>query len=298
MGYALKFSRYVYLAFVLLKRNIKWLMILLFAGNEKMWNVLDFKMFLNARKAGLCLDERSINKQLILDGIREKKSTEIMQQFIQADDIILELGANIGYYVAIESGRLSDKGYIYAVEPGHENIRLLKRNVALNDIKNIETYNIALSDKRGTAKLYTGKACNLHSLINGSGDFDGKYVEVETDTVDSFLKDKKPVSFIRMDIEGYEAVIVEGMRDTLRSPFLKKLFIEIHPHRIEISKIQSLLRILKNNGFEIRYAVSRDKYMRSVLKETVVEKISISQLIEDERLVKQRIGFELFLERK
>ena len=81
-----KFFRHIYLSFVLLKRNIKWLMILLFKGEERAWKVLDFKMYLNPQKSGLCLKEESIHKHLIMDGVREKRSTEIMKRFIERDD--------------------------------------------------------------------------------------------------------------------------------------------------------------------------------------------------------------------
>jgi hypothetical protein len=231
----------------MLRRNLKWIGILLFKGGERPWKVLNFKMHLHARKAGIDFKEKSIHKQLILDGVRERRATEIMQRFIQSDDVILDLGANI---------------------------------------------------KKGTAKLYIGKACNLHSLINSSQGRDAAYVEVDSDTVDNFLNGKKPVTFLRMDIEGYETEVIEGMHETLDSPYIKRMFVEIHPHRVTTEKMQTLLMKLKGYGFETAYCVSRDKFQRSVLDQSRVEQIPLAQLADDDRLVKDRIGFELFLERK
>jgi len=294
----MKNFRYLWLFFVLIYRNIKWVLILLFAGGDRVWNIMDFKMYLSAKKAGLCLDESSIHRQLILDRIREPESSRIMRSFVSEDDVILELGANIGYYVLIESKLLSGKGYIYAVEPDPGNIASLKRNVELNGVKNIEIFPLAMSDTKGKAKLFKGAACNLHSLFNPSGSPNADYVEVETDTPDNFLSDKRPVTFIRMDIEGYEVVILQNMPKTLNSPHLKKLFVEIHPQRTNISQMQDLLRLLKNSGFEIKYAVSRDKFIRWVLKQTLVETMSLDALIADPRLTQAKVGFQLFLLRK
>jgi len=291
------FLRYIYFVAVMLIRNIRWVIILVFSRKERAWNVLNRKMYLSAEKAGLDVKGKSIHKQLILDGIRERKSTRIMERFVRPDDVILELGANIGYYVLIESKVLSDKGYIYAVEPAADNVELLKKNIALNNIKNIEVSNMAISNKKGTAKLYLGKACNLHSLINSSGSPDAKYVEVQTDTVDNFLKGKKPISFLRMDVEGYETEVIDGMRDTLKSQSFKRLFVEIHPHRVSTAKMQNFLKTLHDYGFEITHSVFRDTFERSVLGQSKVEKISIKELMTDERVVKHRIGFELFLEK-
>jgi len=297
MNHILTFFKYIHLLMLMIIRNIRWLAILCFRGKSRPWNILDFKMNLSARRAGLDLKEDSIHKQLILDGMREKRATEIMRRFIQPDDIILELGANIGYYVLLEATVLSDKGYIYAVEPYPENVELLSENVALNNVKNVEIYNMAVSNTKGTAKLYVGKACNLHSLINSSGDPSAEYIEVETDTIDHFLKGKKPVSFLRMDIEGYEATVIDGMQETLKSPGLKRMFIEIHPHRISVDKMQHLLRKLHDNRFEIKYAVSHDNWQRGVLGQCKVEEMFISQLARDQRVLERKNAFEVFLEK-
>ncbi len=289
--------RLFYFIFVMALRNLKWILILLFAGEEKPWRVLDFEMFLTAKKAGIDPKEQSIHKQLICDGVREKKSTEIMQKFIQPDDVILELGANIGYYVLIESKILSEKGHIYAVEPGPENVKLLKKNIELNNVKNIDVFHMAMSNEKGTAKLYIGPACNLHSLIGTTGVADEQYVEVETDTVDNFLKEKRPVTFLRMDIEGYETEIIDGMRETLKSPQLKRFFVEIHPHRVSSEKMLNFLKKLLEYGFETAYCVSRDKFQRSLLGQPKVEKITIEELMKDKRVLEKQLGFELFLEK-
>jgi FkbM family methyltransferase len=291
------FLRYVYFTFVILIRNIRWAIILLFCRKERVWDVLGFKMYLSAEKAGLDFRGKSIHKQLILDGIRERKSTRIMEQFIRPDDVILELGANIGYYVLIESTVLSNKGYIYAVEPGLENIKLLEKNVTLNNIKNIEICNKAMSNEKGTAKLYMGKACNLHSLINSSNASDAKYVEVETDTVDNFIKGRKPITFLRMDVEGYETEVIDGMHDIFKSPHFERLFVEIHPHRVSSEKMQKFFTIVREYGFEIAYSVFRDTFERSVLGQSIVEKITINELMTDDRVTKHKVGFELFFER-
>jgi len=291
------FFRYVYLFVLMVFRNIRWVAILVFLGRERPWSVLNFKMNLSARKAGLDPKENSIHKQLILDHIRESKATEIMQKFIEPDDVILELGANIGYYVLLESKILSDKGYIYAVEPFAENVALLKRNIAMNKLTHVDVYDIAMSDKREIAKLYTGKACNLHSLVNTSDDEDADFVEVQTETVDSFLEDKRPITFLRMDIEGYEAIIIDGMQRTLSSPHLKRMFIEIHPARIESDKMQAFLKNLQKYNFEITAAISRDNWQRSVLGQCKVEQITISQLAQDKRILAKEHAFELFLQK-
>ena len=292
------FFGYLRLFCLMCVRNTRWVWILLFRGGERPWPVLDFQMNLNASQPGLDPKENSIHKQLILDGIREQHATAIMQQYIRPDDVILELGANIGYYVCLESRILSSEGFIYAVEPAPENVALLKRNVALNQISVIEVTHMAMSDKPGTARLYTGKACNLHSLVNESGEDDTHSMEVPTDTVDGFLANRRPISFLRMDIEGYEAVVIDGMRDTLSSPTLRRMFIEIHPALIEVDSMQRFLEKLQEAGFEATHVISRDNWQRAVLGQAKVEQLTLSQLMQDERILHRRNAFEIFFEKQ
>lgn len=294
----MRYYRTVILFFLMVFRNLRWLAILVFAGKERPWPVLDFQMNLCARKAGLDPWENSINKQLILDHVRERKATEIMQDFIEPDDVILELGANIGYYVCMESKILSDQGYIYAVEPSPDNVALLQANIALNEVKHIEVFNMAMSDKAGTAKLFMGPACNLHSLVDRSDQRERESIEVQTDSVDHFLQGKKPISFLRMDVEGYETIIFEGMQETLAAPSLRKLFIEIHPMVIEPERMQAFFQQLQDHGFSMVAAVSRDNWQRSVLGQCQVEHMSIAELAQDPRVLKQQHAFECFFRRK
>jgi len=291
------YIRYAWLFIRMVFRNIRWVFILIFLGGERPWRILDFRMNLSARQAGLDPKENSIHKQLILDRVREKKATEIMQAFIEPDDVILELGANIGYYVLLESRILSDKGHIYAVEPAVENVALLQRNAALNQVAHLDIHHMAMSDTKGTAKLYTGKACNLHSLVNVSQDATLSFVEVPTDTVDGFLADKRPISFLRMDIEGYEAVIIDGMKETLASPHLQRMFIEIHPFKIKADQMQVFLACLQDAGFEIEAAISRDNWQRAVLGQCRVEQITLAQLAKDPRVLNKQHAFEVFFRR-
>jgi len=294
----MKYIRYARLLILMMVRNIRWVTILLFRGEQRPWSILNFELNLCARQAGLDLTENSIHKQLILDRVREHAATDIMVSFIEPDDVILELGANIGYYVIMETKILSDKGYIYAVEPSPDNVALLKANIELNNAKHIEIFNMAMSDQQGVAKLYMGPACNLHSLVDRSDQTERDFMEVQTDSVDHFLEDKKPITFLRMDVEGYETVILNGMHKTLESPVLKKLFIEIHPMVIEPDVMRAFLEQIENAGFEIEAAISRDNWQRTVLGQCKTEHMTIAELAQDPRVLNQVHAFEIFFRRK
>ena len=74
----------------------------------------------------ICLTDKGISRDLYLYKEREKFSTEFMKSFIKEDDVIFEIGANIGYYVILET-KIANKGKIIAFEPSPFNRNLLHR---------------------------------------------------------------------------------------------------------------------------------------------------------------------------
>lgn len=279
----------------LVTRNTRWLILKLIYSNKKyIKSVLNFKMQLFLDKACFDLKEENIYKQLALDGIREKEATTVMQKFISKDDIILEAGANIGYYTLLEASIVSKgKGKIYAVEPEPSNVKLLKANVKLNKYEDIiEIERMAFSDKKGESLLYVSDKSNLHSLVNSVND-SGKTIKVKTQTIDEFVKNKN-INFIRMDIEGYECKVIHGMEKFLKKKGPLKLFIEIHPHLVSYDELAEMLTILKKNGFRIHKAVSRDNTLRALIGDTKVEDMTIDELLEDDRIKVNPRSFELF----
>jgi len=257
------------------------------------------KMLLDVKQCDMDIYEKNIFKQLALDKAREQKALEVMEDFVEPGDHILEAGANIGYYVLLEASRMNGKGKIYAIEPGIENFNLLKKNVALNHLQDfVETRHMAMSDKIGKIPFYiTGKS-NLHSCVLKDWESIKETVLVDTTTVDEFLKDKPEVNFVRMDIEGFECKVVHGMKKFLSRKGPLKLFIELHPHLVTTEDMIFLLDTLGAHGFEVHKLVSRDSFLRNCLGHTKVENSSIEKLKKDSRILKNKTAIEAFFIKK
>jgi FkbM family methyltransferase len=287
--------KYLKLTFVLILRNIRWLMMRIKKrGVTFKAKVNDYQMLLNLKGIGIDLKENNILKQLALDGIREEAATKIMKEFIKPRDVILEAGANIGYYTLLEAKIMKGKGKIFAIEPELKNFESLKKNIALNGFeKMVERKQLAFSDKMGHLKFYVTKESNLHSCIKPKGEY--KTISVKTDTIDNFTKNKKAkINFIRMDIEGYECKVIKKMKSFLKQAGPLKLFIELHPHLVKTKEMVNLLKDLKKNGFEVYKVISRDTFIRRCLGDSTIEDIKIKDLIKDERVLKNICALETF----
>lgn len=223
-------------------------------------NILGSKMIIDPSDHG-------IHKELFLDKIREPIATRHIQNILNKEDVVLEIGANIGYYALLES-RLCKK--IYAIEPVKTNVDTLKENIQLNNYTNIEVFQIAIGEKIGTEKMYISEKANWHNFYKCQ---DCKTTEeIPMDTINNFLKNKEFPSFVRMDVEGYELKIIRGMSRCLDK--IDKMFIELHSDIMKDEETKELINILKKHNFTTNLIIQYDRPgMHRILPNDHIEKI-------------------------
>jgi FkbM family methyltransferase len=219
---------------------------------------------IHGSKMYLDLSRPGIFETLAIYGTREKLEAEILKKELKEGMSVLDIGANIGYYTLMEALVVKDKGKVYAFEPESKNFELLNKNVKENNYFNIvRTYPFAVSDKNSIAKLYLSEQSNLHTMIDprilGRESFTSNFLNVKSVKIDDFLKNEPPIDFIRMDIEGYECMAIDGMVELLGKTIRHiKLLIEVHPHSYNDKELdfKKRLKILDNFGFYVKYLVS------------------------------------------
>jgi FkbM family methyltransferase len=183
-----------------------------------------------------------LDRDLLLDGIREPVATGYIMRSLRPDDVVLEVGANIGYYALMEA-RLCRR--VYAAEPHPENFRRLNENIALNNFKNIETYNIGFGPEDSPLNLSCSDHSNWHSCSR-SATKNASTIEIPGYRIDTFMADKEPASFMKMDVEGFEVEVLRGATKTLQS--LRCIFLELHGSVLSVSEIREVLDMLKDAG--------------------------------------------------
>jgi FkbM family methyltransferase len=136
---------------------------------------------------------------------------------INDDDLIIDIGGNIGWYSLVLS--YMSKPLVLAFEPDAFNFSLLKNNVALNKKDNIRVFNLGVSDTPGKMTLHLYKKYNQgrHSFIRQRNSVGT--AEVETVQLDGFLKEQgleeRKIKLIKIDIEGYELAAMSGAKHSL-----------------------------------------------------------------------------------
>jgi FkbM family methyltransferase len=136
----------------------------------------------------------------------EPEETALVLALLDDADVFLNIGANVGYYccMALNRGR-----QCIAVEPIHDNLQLLQKNIVANSWdRGVKVFPVAASDQDGIVKIY-GEATGA-SLVEGwAGSFDARYVPALK--LDSMLPHEVPGRLlVLMDIEGHELAALRG----------------------------------------------------------------------------------------
>lgn len=130
---------------------------------------------------------------------------------------VLDIGANHGLF-AIPASKLGYK--VFGFEPVAVNFETLQMAKDANGLEDFDMFNLALSDKNGEIELYVPECPDNASLsqVAAVSNMRGKEFSVEkvkTKTFDSWVEEHddkyKNIGFIKMDVQGAEYIILEGM---------------------------------------------------------------------------------------
>jgi len=230
------------------------------------------------------LAEKSIvSAGLALNGIWEETETELVKKLIKKNDLVVDIGANIGYFSLIFAKLVGPGGKVFSFEPELENLNLLKKNIEVNGYKNVIIENTAISDSDGKTKLYLSKNDRGHHRISQSEKQNKNAVTVTKITLDQYFEkktDSKKISFIKIDVEGSEIGVLKGMTSILQGNNNLKLLVEYCPNHILDygAKPEEFVQILKTNGFNI-YQINPERKILEPVSEKILLNIPAKSCI-------------------
>ncbi len=159
-------------------------------------------------------------------GTAERPLQEALVRELSPGATFYDIGANIGFVTIIAARLVGPTGRVVAFEPVPENVAAIKRNLALNGIDWVDVRPVAVSARAGRASLVLSEVSafsrlsTMHTPTGARGT-----LEVDVDSIDELLaRDARtpPPDVVKIDVEGAELDVIEGMRETLaaRRPVL------------------------------------------------------------------------------
>ena len=184
----------------------------------------------------------------------EKKRMDQLHLFSKKinSEIFIDIGANIGFYSILSSDRFA---HIYSFEPNDRNFKVLKKNIENNKLNNIQILNFGLGEKE---EILLGNSNTKGKLFQTSGfavsknNKKGESVLIKKG--DDVLKFKNKTLAIKIDVEGFEFFVLNGLKSTLINNWCV-LQIEIWEKNND-----EVHRFLKSLGYKMINLIDGDTY--------------------------------------
>ena len=173
----------------------------------------------------LLLDARAQSQaRALYSGEYDRQNIEIIGRLMRPGGMVIDVGANIGFYTVPLAARARELGgRVAAFEPLQQNFDRLSQNVALNRLDDaVVLHQLGLADRAGTATLTLredfdegASAGNAAILIEDGRDVSFQSVQIQIARLDEIWPVSARVDFIKVDVEGHEDLFLLGARATL-----------------------------------------------------------------------------------
>jgi FkbM family methyltransferase len=175
---------------------------------------------------------------------------------VRPGDTVWDVGANIGIYTEQFCQWVGQNGHVVAFEPGAESCESIRGR--LPNCAWLTVQNVALGEQDATGKFAAdGTSVENHLVeVDEETNGDASIVEIRRgDTVSQQLGHVPHV--LKIDVEGFEEEVLNGMSGMLASPNLRSVLVEVHFMKLEnrgrANAPAHIEKLLRNNGFKTKW---------------------------------------------
>jgi FkbM family methyltransferase len=205
----------------------------------------------------------AIGYSILVGRVFDPCVTEAVHRLVDPGDVVVDVGANVGYLTSLAAVRALPSGRVIAVEPHPAVFELLRSNAeswsAKPNAAPVELHRLALSNHNGVGRIVTGPhfETNMGLARLSEKDADGQNShEVELRRLDE-LVDETAIGLLKVDVEGHETEVLSGASGLLERGLVRDIIFEDHaPYPSEATAL------VENAGYHL---VSLSNDLRGLL---------------------------------
>ncbi len=202
------------------------------------------------------------------DGEYEVLETLVLQKILKPGMKMIDVGANFGYFTLLGSRLVGDEGHVWAFEPQPRVFRLLGSSMDRNKIRNVTLIPEAVCDRNGELILYQKKRdAGRATLFSENLDKSDTQATVSTTSLDIYFDtqgEKPNIDMVKIDVEGAEISVWQGMSDLRRTNPKLMIFMEFWPYGMKNAGVQpeTLWDEFRSEGYHVLLADRITKTVR------------------------------------
>ena len=198
--------------------------------------------------------------------VYEPSELHFFLQHCRGDMTLVDVGANIGLYTSLAMHTLSGRGRIVSVEPRPQTFAYLEKNIAANRPAagpRVDAFRVAAAPESGRRVLFQNPENKADNRVYESNDFAWETTEVETRPLDDLLAGQgiSEIHFLKIDVQGYEQMVVRSIQQTLRRSPKVILMTEFWPKGLREAggDAHTYLEELSELGFQLYELMERPR---------------------------------------
>ena len=166
---------------------------------------------------GLKINLRNASADYV-SGTNELPVQTAIRDHLRPGDVFYDIGSNVGFFALIAARLVGPAGQVYAFEPVPDNAECIRLNAARNGFDHLTVLPVAVGAGATTGRLLTTShpgGATL-SVADAADDVIGS-IDVDVVSIDDLIDEGRlaPPTLVKIDVEGVELEVVEGMARTM-----------------------------------------------------------------------------------
>jgi FkbM family methyltransferase len=214
----------------------------------------------------------ALSREVCFTGLYEPPVTRVFQRHVPRGGTIVDAGANWGYFSLIAAALSGSGGRVVALEPDPRQFAALSGNISLNGFDHVHAVRAAAANADGRVTLVgyeDGEANRGVSRVAAPEDdrASSRRFDVPALTIDSVTSSSAAVDLVKIDVEGAEDLVLQGMQGGLAAHRYRAILLELHPGLLRARGVdpESCIRVLHDHGYRgWTVDASPDAYRRAI----------------------------------
>ena len=160
------------------------------------------------------LNDSAVGK-FVRDNNYEPEVAAVFRNLLRPGMSVLDIGANIGYFTMLSASIVGPSGHVFAVEPNHQNVKLIEASRRLNRFQQITVAPFAAASEVGILSLTTSHSTGTTSLLPDEISALLKARIVPCAAIDSLMPPDQRIDLIKIDVDGAEYRAMQGCRSLI-----------------------------------------------------------------------------------
>lgn len=154
-------------------------------------------------------------------GLHEFEDMSFILHFLRSSDLFIDIGANIGSYSILAA--VEKEARAIAFEPIPNTYEILKQNISINHVEEkVQTHCLGIGSKSQILS-FTDTQDTMNHVDEHLGNR-----QCRIEPLDYVVGELTTTTLVKIDVEGYEMPVLQGMEKALQNDVLKAIIIELN----------------------------------------------------------------------